>query len=215
VDVFAIPSSSGNEFALTHSIKKALKVRKSTIIQSNVNSLKSKGENIMSTITSMALTDRKSLLRPIVLGGMFIFIIQFIHQWIVITLIQKNPFILVWQYIASGVLGNAAFEGGMATALLGVFFHLIISFVIAAVFILGVERIPLLRRYAIAGSLLYGFSVFIVMNMIVTPLSAAPPLPAPTMPWLIEAILEHTLLVGLPLGMLVRRNADTNTSLPH
>ena len=78
---------------------------------------------------------------------------------------------------------------------------------IAGIFILAADRIPLLRRYAIAGSLLYGFGVFIVMNMIVTPLSAAPPIPAPTLPWLIEAILEHTLLVGLPLGMLVRRNA--------
>jgi hypothetical protein len=100
----------------------------------------------------------------------------------------------------------AAFEGGIATALLGVFFHLIISFAIAGVFILSAGRIPLLRRYAIAGSLLYGLGVFIVMNMIVTPLSAAPPLPAPTVPWLIEAIIEHVLIVGLPLGIRVQRN---------
>jgi uncharacterized membrane protein YagU involved in acid resistance len=102
----------------------------------------------------------------------------------------------------------AAFEGGIATALLGVFFHLIISFVMAGVFFLSADRIPLLRRYAIAGSLLYGFGVFIVMNMIVTPLSAAPPLPAPTLPWLIEAIIEHVLAIGLPLGILVQRNSS-------
>ena len=164
----------------------------------------------MATTSSISLTTRSSLLRPIALGGMFIFISQFIHQWIVITLIQKTPFILVWQYIASGVLGNAAFEGSIATALLGVLIHLIISFVIAGVFILSVERIPLLRRYAIAGALLYGFGAFIVMNLIVVPLSAAPPVPAPTMPWLIEAIIEHIVVVGLPLGILVRRNANTN-----
>jgi len=170
----------------------------------------------MATTTSrISVTNRNSLLRPIALGGMFIFTSQFIHQWITITLIQKTPFILVWQYIASGALGNAAFEGGIATALLGVFFHWIISIVIAVVFFLSVDRIPLLRRYAIPGSLLYGFGVFIVMNMIVTPLSAAPPLPAPALPWLIEGLIEHTLLVGLPLGILVRRNADPNTSLPH
>jgi len=139
---------------------------------------------------------------------MFIFISQLIHSWIVPSLIQKTPFIVVWQYIASGALGMAAFEGGIATALLGVFFHLIISFVIAGVFILSADRIPLLRRHAIAGSLLYGIGVFIVMNMIVTPLSATPPLPAPTMPWLIEAIIEQVLVVGLPLGILIRRNAN-------
>jgi hypothetical protein len=164
----------------------------------------------MSAIASLPFTNRNVLLRPLVFAGMFIFISQCIHQWIVITLIQKTPYVLVWQYIASGVLGTAAFEGGFATALIGLFFHLIISFVIAGVFILSAGRIPLLRRYAIAGSLLYGFGVFIVMNMIVTPLSAAPPVPAPTLPWLIEAILEHTLLVGLPLGILVRRNGNLN-----
>jgi len=162
----------------------------------------------MSAIVSKPLDTRNSLLRSIVLGGMFIFIIQIIHQWIVVTLIQKTPFILIWQYIASGLLGDAAFAGGMATALLGVFFHLIISFAVAAVFILAANRIPLLRRNVIVGSLLYGFGVFIVMNMIVTPLSATPPIPAPTLPWLIEAIIEHILAIGLPLGIVVQRNAD-------
>lgn len=162
----------------------------------------------MATINSTLLNNRNSTLRSIVLGGMFIFLIQLIHSWIVTTLIQKTPFILVWQYIASGALGMAAFEGGIATTLLGLFFHLLISFVIAAVFILSAARIPFLRRYAIAGSLLYGLSVFIVMNMIVTPLSAAPPLPAPTLPWLIEAIIEHVLAIGLPLGILVQRNSS-------
>jgi hypothetical protein len=163
----------------------------------------------MATITSTSLKNRSSQLRSIALGGMFIFIIQIIHQWIAITLIQGTPFILVWQYIASGALGESAFAGGNATALLGLFFHLVISFVIAGIFILSADRIPLLRRYPIASGLLYGFGVFIVMNMIVTPLSAAPALPAATMPWLIEGIIEHMLLVGLPLGIIVRRNVNT------
>ena len=164
----------------------------------------------MSAIASKSLDTRDSLLRTIVLGGMFIFIAQFLHTWIVAVLIQKNPFMAVWQYIASGALGMAAFEGGIATALLGVLFHLIISLIIAGVFIVGADRSPILCRYAIAGSLLYGVGVFIVMHLIVTPLSATPPLPAPTTPWLIEGILEHILLVGLPLGILVQRHADIN-----
>ena len=162
----------------------------------------------MSTNARTTLDNRNPLLRSILLGGMFIFISQSIHSWIVPSLIQKTPFIVVWQYIASGALGMAAFEGGIATALLGVLFHFLVSFVVAGVFILSADRIPLLRRYVIVGSLLYGIGVFIVMNMIVTPLSATPPLPAPTMPWLIEAIIEQVLVVGLPLGILIRRNAN-------
>ena len=160
----------------------------------------------MATIASKSLDTRSSLLRSIVLGGMSIFIIQTIHMWIVYGLIQKTPFVVSWQYIASGTLGMAAFEGGITTALLGMLFHLIISFVVAGVFILSANRIPLLRRYAIAGALLYGLGVYIVMNMIVIPLSAAPPLPPPTLPWLVEGMIEHVLAVGLPLGLIVRRS---------
>jgi hypothetical protein len=164
----------------------------------------------MSVVASKSLDIRNSLLRSIALGGMVVAIGQFLHALIVTSLIQQTPFILVWQYIASGALGMAAFEGDIVTALLGVLFHLIISFVIAGVFIVSADRIPLLRRYAILSSLLYGLGVYIIMHMVVTPLSAAPPVPAPTTPWLIEEIIIHILTVGLPLGILVRRNANTN-----
>ncbi len=105
-------------------------------------------------------------------------------------------------------VGVVAFAGGIATALLGVLFHFIVSFIVAGVFILSAGRISLLRRYSVVGSLLYGLGVFIVMNMIVIPLSAAPPLPVPTMPQLILNLLDHILIIGLPLGLLLRRSAS-------
>jgi len=46
------------------------------------------------------------------------------------------------------------------------------------------------------------------MGFIVLPLSAAPALPAPPTWLLIEIVLEHILLIGLPLGILVQRNAN-------
>lgn len=117
----------------------------------------------MSTNASTSLNSRNSLLRSIVLGGMIIGTLHLIiQQWLVFSLLQKNPFISVLQYLASGVLGNAAFAGGLPTALLGVLFHFLVSFVVAGVFILSADRIPLLQRYAIVASLLYGFGVLIV-----------------------------------------------------
>ena len=107
-------------------------------------------------------------------------------------------------------MGDAAFAGGLATALLGLILEFVMIIIIAGVFILSADRIPLLRRQVIIGSLLYGFGVFIVMNFIVQPLSAAPALPVPPMWLLIEIILEHILLIGLPLGILVQRNTNTN-----
>ena len=165
----------------------------------------------MSTIASTSPADRNSLLRSIALGGTIIGLFHLIIQdGIVFSLLEKYPFIPVFQYIASGAMGKAAFAGGLATALLGAVLEFLMTFIIAGIFIVSAYGIPLLRRYVIVGSLLYGVGVFIVMNFIVLPLSAAPPLPVSTMPQIIELLIEHILVIGLPLGILVRRNANTN-----
>ena len=134
-----------------------------------------------------------------------------IQHWFIYSVLGETPLIIVYQFIASGALGESAFAGGIATALLGALFHFLFSIAIAGVFILSADRIPLLRHYVISGSLLYGFGVFIVMNMIVIPLSATPPLPTPPMSQLIVNSLSHILVFGLLLGILVRRNANTNS----
>jgi uncharacterized membrane protein YagU involved in acid resistance len=164
----------------------------------------------MTTITSTSLNIRSSLLRTIMTGGLIIGTADaIVYHWFVSSVLSGYPLTSVYQYIASGLLGESAFAGGIATVLLGLVIHFLISFIVAGVFVLSAERIPLLRRYPIVGSLLYGFGVFIVINMIVSPLSATPPLPAPTTPQLIVSILDHILVIGLPLGLLVRRATKT------
>ncbi|HET9909134.1 MAG TPA: hypothetical protein VFQ23_20970 [Anaerolineales bacterium] len=161
----------------------------------------------MSTITSSSPISRNSLLRLSVFAGLILGTADvIIYHWFVQNVLGGVPLITLYQYIASGALGESAFAGGIPTALLGVLFHFIFSIIIAGIFILGVDRIPLLRRYIIPGSLLYGLGVYIVMNMIVTPLSATPPLPTPTIPELIVALIVHILVSGLLLGIIVRRN---------
>ena len=165
----------------------------------------------MTTIASTSFINRNSLVRLSVIGGIITGLLHLLIQvGLVYGLILKSPFISSLQYLASGAMGNAAFTGGLATALLAVILEFIITIIIAGIFILSADRTPLLRRYLIPGSLLYGFGVFIVMNFIVVPLSAAPPLPAPPMWLFTEIILEHILLIGLPLGLLVRWNTHTN-----
>ena len=167
----------------------------------------------MSTIASTSLiNDRNSLLRLSVIGGLITGTLHLLVQvGLVYGLILKSPFISSLQYLASGAMRTAAFTGGLATALLAAILEFLITIIIAGIFILSADRIPLLHRHVIPGSLLYGFGVFIVMNFIVLPLSAAPELPAPPMWLFIEIILEHILLIGLPLGLLVRWNANTNS----
>ena len=169
----------------------------------------------MSAITSTSSNIRNSLLRSIALGGFIIGAADaVIYHWFISSVLGGYPLISVYQYIASGALGEAAFAGGIATALLGVLIHFFVSFVVAGVFILSAGRISLLGRHSVVGSLLYGFGVFIVMEMIVTPLSAAPPLPPPTTSQLIVVILVHLMIIGLPLGILVRRTTNINQQVP-
>ncbi|MCL4250824.1 MAG: hypothetical protein KJ065_21915 [Anaerolineae bacterium] len=165
----------------------------------------------MSAIASKPLDTRDHFLRSIVVGGLLIGTLDaIVYHLIISSLMRGYPLISVYQYIASGAMGGAAFEGGISTALLGLFFHFVFSFAVAAVFIVSADRMPFLRRNAILGSLVYGLCVWIVMNMIVIPLSGTPELPAPTVPVLIIDILDHVLVVGLPLGLLVRRNANAH-----
>jgi hypothetical protein len=161
----------------------------------------------MSAMTSAIPARRNSLLGSIVLGGTIIGIVHLIVQeWLIFSVVGKTPLLVVLQYIASGLLGNASFAGGIGTALLGVLFHLVISYVVAAVFILAAGQIPFLRRNVIVASLVYGLAVFVVLNYGIIPLSATPPIPGWTLPQLIELLIEHALLSGLTLGLIVRRN---------
>ena len=165
----------------------------------------------MSAVATRPLAAPRSLLRSIALGGLIIGTVHaIVHHWIVTSLIGGYPLDSVYQYLASGALGSAAFEGGIPTALLGVFFHFVVSLAVAAVFILSANRIALLRRYPIPSALVYGFGVLLVMTVLVLPLSAAPPLPPPTTPQLIALVLEHILVIGLTLGILVQRSASPN-----
>jgi hypothetical protein len=165
----------------------------------------------MTTIASTTLINRNSLLRLSVIGGIISGFLHFlIQQGIVFGLILKTPIISSLQYVASGIMGDAAFTGGLATALLGLVLDFIMITIMAGVFIFSIDRIPLLRRNVIPGSILYGFGIFIVMNLIVLPLSAAPALPAPPLWLLIELVMQHILLIGLPLGILVQRNINTH-----
>ena len=161
----------------------------------------------MSTTTSTSPKSSGSLLLLSLITGVIIGLLHIIVQLgIVFSFLGGTPFMSVLQYIASGIMGEAAYAGGLRTTLLGVVLELVMTILIAGIFVLSADRISILRKNVIVGSLLYGFGVFVVMNLVVLPLSAAPALPAPPLWMLIEIILEHMLLIGLPLGILVKHS---------
>jgi uncharacterized membrane protein YagU involved in acid resistance len=85
---------------------------------------------------------------------------------------MANPLIILLA-IASGLLGKAAFHSGGGVMLLGLVLQWVMSIIIAAVFTIAAVRLPALAcRWVLSGAL-YGVVVFIVMNFVVVPLSAA------------------------------------------
>lgn len=110
----------------------------------------------------------------------------------------------IFQSVAAGLLGKASFHGGQRTAALGLALHYFNSTTMSAVYYLAAGRYGLLRRRPVLGGAGYGLLVYVVMNHIVVPLSAAgrgsrDPL------WIRLSILVHVLLVGIPIALAARR----------
>ena len=102
------------------------------------------------------------------------------------------------QNIASGLLGKRAFMGGSAMALLGVLLHVAIMAAMVSVYYLASWRInALIERPLLCGAL-YGLALYVVMNGVVLPLSAAPK--SPFIPsWIIASIAMH-VIIGLVIA---------------
>jgi hypothetical protein len=112
----------------------------------------------------------------------------------------------IFQHIASGLLGRASFDGGYRTALLGLFLHFLIAFIIAAVYYRASLILPMLVRRAVIWGMVYGVAAFFVMNWVVIPLSAAPQGRFSLAPFL-NGVIGHALLVGLPVALFAQRSA--------
>jgi hypothetical protein len=110
----------------------------------------------------------------------------------------------ILQSITSGLLGRASFEGGAATAALGLFLHYFISFMVVLTYLLASRRLPSLARRPFLYGPLYGLAVYGVMNYIVVPLSAAASSGNPAAAVLINGLLIHAFGVGLPSALFAR-----------
>jgi len=109
------------------------------------------------------------------------------------------------QLVASGWLGNAAYEGGVPTAVLGGLSHYFIMFCAAATFYFASQKLELLRRRPIVGGMLFGLGMYVVMTFIVVPLSAFPHQQRFT-PLIVSLnLLVHLFLVGVPISLVAKR----------
>ncbi len=173
------------------------------------------------------------ILTAILLGGLAAGVLDIVYAFVVYGPLSYglSP-VQVLQSVAGGWIGReASAAGGAGTAALGAATHFGIATVMAAIYVIAAQRIGALLRAPVLWGLLYGLVLYVAMNYVVAPLSAAGAAghfaatsaeamerlqrafselrPSDeTHPWMLAGtIFTHTVLVGLPIALIARRYA--------
>lgn len=160
---------------------------------------------------------RPRAFETIVFGGLAIGILDFLDASIFFPLYYGITFLDVWHGPASGFIGREASRaGGLNTALLGIFAHFLVAFGIATVYFLLSRFIPFLIKHPVICGSVYGVAAHFVMQYVVIPLSAIGTVPNwPPIGSLLNSLIGHALLVGLPVALIAAWSAKRNSaSLP-
>jgi hypothetical protein len=125
----------------------------------------------------------------------------------------SSAFVIRWQRgmgvqrglqgIAAGLLGAKSYEGGMATAGMGLAIHFLIAFVVVSIFYVVSRRVPVLTKHPGVSGVCYGIGVYLVMYWFVLPMVFSTFRHRLSNELLAVAI--HISLIGLPTALIVRR----------
>ena len=168
----------------------------------------------------------------IVLGGLAAGVLDILYAFIVYGPLSYNLSPMrVLQSVAAGWIGrDASRAGDWGTAMLGLGSHFLIATLMAAAFVIAAGAFKMLTRNAVLWGLVYGLLLYVAMNYVVVPLSAAgeygafphsfeevmmrlqaafsevrPP-PSERFPWMLPGtIFTHVVLVGLPIALIAKR----------
>lgn len=151
-------------------------------------------------------TQRENALKTIARAGLTAGTLDGLDAAIILGVLGGPGVKRVFQYIASGVLGPASFQGGWATAGLGVALHFTIATGAAATYYLLSRPLPVLVRKPVLCGPIFGLGVFAFMRYLVVPLSAVPKV-RPLTGWgLVNQLVAHTVFVGLSIALIVARS---------
>ena len=153
---------------------------------------------------SNEISIRCALIRTAVSGGVVVAVLDAANAIVAFKAIFGLGPVAVYQFVASGLLGQKAYDGGIATAVLGFAVHLVIAFSSSAIFAVAATQFRVLCDAWVVSGVAYGLAVYFFMNYIVIPLSAIPPGPF-SLALFVNGIVGHALLVGLPVAYFARR----------
>jgi hypothetical protein len=146
---------------------------------------------------------QSSPLRLVLAGGLVAGTLDITYACVFWGVKAGVPVRRIFQSVAAGLLGKASFEGGAATAALGLGLHYFIACSMAVAYYLVARRVSPLRERPVPCGAAYGLLLYGIMNYIVVPLSAAgggakDPL------WVGLSVVVHMFLIGVPIALFVR-----------
>lgn len=121
---------------------------------------------------------------------------------------QKGP-ATVLKYISSAVFDKSAMSSGIEMVFLGLLFHFLIAFIFTVIFSLIFDKLWLWLKNTYVIAIVYGILVWLVMNLLVVPNSAAPKIPFTWNGAIVNCFIL-IICIGLPLSYLFSKNKRVN-----
>jgi hypothetical protein len=150
-------------------------------------------------------------LKPILYAGALVGVLDITAACIDAHVASGSSPLRLLQSVAGGLLGRGTYNGGFATAALGLAMHFAMALVVVAVFYALSRRFPLPRKFwgVVAVGLLYGAAVFAVNNFATSTLLSwvrslylhTPVVFRPPMGW--SQFVIHLFCVGLPTALMM------------
>jgi hypothetical protein len=121
---------------------------------------------------------------------------------------------MVLKFIASGIFGQQAFAEGNSMVIAGLFLHYLIAIAFTLFLFWLYPKLPIFTKSRILTGILYGIFIWLVMNLVVVPLSNTPSQPFT----LLNALINVVILIvcmGIPLSWMansfyLKENLSTN-----
>ncbi len=123
---------------------------------------------------------------------------------IIVAFIKGYKPIVIFRYIASAVFGKAAAMTGWGMVAIGLLFHYLIAFIWAAIFYAAYPLIRRLIKSPVVAGLIYGIIVWVIMNLVVVPLTRINQAPF-KLPGVIREMAILMVCIGLPIAIIIDR----------
>lgn len=155
----------------------------------------------MATIPISKTVQRSSLLVPILVGGSVAGLLD-----------MTSAYISFGRYmpigIAGGIVGASGRHISVGLYVLGLCIHYFIAFSAATAYCLASKKLDFLREHFFVCGLFYGIGFFLFMQLVVLPLSAYHAMGPYQYRGLVQGLLTHMFLIGLPIAASLRMLSD-------